>query len=242
MRPGPNSGGPEPDSISRASLIILAVACLAILYAVKRLPTPGDISAALQQNPDAHSLSMGHMGDLTLASFAYLRLPLTLAAFSFLAGAATLWWFKSCRSAIGLALAMVALFQASQIALESFDPYWGFRPLAEALLHSADGQVIFNSPYYDFSSVIFYTNRRVWLLNDREYKLEYGSYAPGANNPFLDDSGFLSLCMGRDRCYVVTELAKIEGLRKLAGLDRFYLIAEAGGKADYTNFHPRPSQ
>ena len=44
-------------------LVIIAV----ILIQVWNLPTPGDISNALtQQHPEAYTLSLGHMGDLTL--------------------------------------------------------------------------------------------------------------------------------------------------------------------------------
>jgi hypothetical protein len=51
---------------------------------------PGDISSALNQNPDVYAtytLSLGHMGDLTLKSFAYLRVPLMMAGVAFLVGA-----------------------------------------------------------------------------------------------------------------------------------------------------------
>ena len=66
---------------------IAAVAAIAILFAVRHVPTPGDISQALSSNPVAYTLSLGHMEDLTLKSFAYLRIPLALAAASFLIGA-----------------------------------------------------------------------------------------------------------------------------------------------------------
>ena len=66
---------------------IAAVAAIAILVAVRHVPTPGDISQALSSNPAAYKLSLGHMEDLTLKSFAYLRLPLALAAVAFLIGA-----------------------------------------------------------------------------------------------------------------------------------------------------------
>ncbi len=59
------------------------LACLAILVAVRNVPTPGDISQALSRHPGAYTLSLGHMEDLTLESFAYLRLPLAIAAVAF---------------------------------------------------------------------------------------------------------------------------------------------------------------
>src|ERR1700721_2981681 len=48
---------------------IAAVACFSILIAVRHVPTPGDITAALVAHPNAYKLSLGHMEDLTLDSF-----------------------------------------------------------------------------------------------------------------------------------------------------------------------------
>src|SRR5258705_25725 len=64
-----------------------ALAIAAILAHVWNLPAPGDISQALTQNPEAYTLSLGHMGDLTLDSFAYLKLPLVVAGLAFVVGA-----------------------------------------------------------------------------------------------------------------------------------------------------------
>ena len=61
-------------------------AAAAILLLVRHLPAPGDITAALSSHPGAYSLSLGHMEDLTLASFAYLRVPLAIAGAAFLVG------------------------------------------------------------------------------------------------------------------------------------------------------------
>src|SRR6202167_3348423 len=60
-----------------------AVAAIAILVADRHVPTPGDITTALSKHPTAYKLSLGHMEDLTLSSFAYLRFPLALAAIAF---------------------------------------------------------------------------------------------------------------------------------------------------------------
>ena len=53
-----------------------AMAAAALWFLVRGLPAPGDISSALSRNPGAYTLSLGHMEDLTLNSFAYLRSPL----------------------------------------------------------------------------------------------------------------------------------------------------------------------
>src|SRR5213082_3122672 len=69
------------------------LACITIFFLVRNVPAPGDISSALGHHPSAYTLSLGHMLDLTFDSFAYLRLPLVVAALALLAGAlATLRW------------------------------------------------------------------------------------------------------------------------------------------------------
>ena len=76
--------------IALASVATLAAAAIVfILTQVWNLPAPGDISHALiAQDPEAYTLSLAHMGDLTMASFAYLRTPLVVAGIAFLIGAA----------------------------------------------------------------------------------------------------------------------------------------------------------
>ena len=73
-----------------ASLCVASIA--AILWMSRGAPTPGDISVALnQQNPEAYTLSLAHMADLTVSAFAYLRLPLVCAGIAFAVGAAAAW-------------------------------------------------------------------------------------------------------------------------------------------------------
>ena len=80
---------------------LCALAAFAILYAVRDVVTPGDITAALSRHPAAYKLSLGHMEDLTLDSFAYLRLPLAMAAAAFLLGAIGTAWLKGERALSG---------------------------------------------------------------------------------------------------------------------------------------------
>ncbi len=68
-------------------LACCAIAAAALWFMTRGLPAPGDISSALSQNPDAYTLSLGHIEDLNLKSFAYLRTPLLAAAIAFLIGA-----------------------------------------------------------------------------------------------------------------------------------------------------------
>lgn len=207
-----------------------ALAIGAILTQVWNMPTPGDISHALTQNPDDYTLSLGHMGDLTLASFAYLRLPLLVAGAAFLVGAIGLWVRRGREGFLVIAIMMALFIHAARLALVTFDPYLASRPLAEALLASPPGQLIEDNAYYTFSSVFFYTNRRALLLNGRQTNLEYGSYAPGAPEVFIDDNRLKELWPSRERYYLLIEGPSLPRIEKAVGKAALFVIRESGGK------------
>jgi 4-amino-4-deoxy-L-arabinose transferase-like glycosyltransferase len=216
--------------ISTAAAAVIA----AILFAVRHVPATGDISSALQQHPESYTLSLGHMGDLTLRSFAYLRAPLFLAGIASLVGSIG-GWLRGRRAFIALAAMMVLFLHASRMALVVFDPYLSSRPIAEALLHAPPGQLIVDGAYYPFSSVLFYSNKSALLLNGRINNLEYGSYAPGSPAVFIDEAAFIRLWSGTIRYYLVTDSSGLARLSALAGRERLHQIAESGGKFLFSN-------
>ena len=217
---------------------VAALAIGAILWMVRGMPAPGDIAVALNQNPELYTLSLGHMADLTLRAFAYLRLPLAMAGVAFSIGAIGAW--RGARRGVApvaaLTAMMVLFFHAARIALVVFDPYLSSRPLAQALLDAPPGKLIVDDQYYTFSSVFFYTNRRALLLNGRVNNLVYGSYAPDApQDVFIEDSDFARLWASPARYYVVAEAPQVTRLTKLAG-KRLFAVKESGGKYLFTNF------
>jgi 4-amino-4-deoxy-L-arabinose transferase-like glycosyltransferase len=227
---------------TRAIAVVATLAAVtigAILWMVRGLPTPGDISVALSQNPDVYTLSLGHMTDLTLRAFAYLRLPLAMAGIAFAIGAVGAWRWRSSTAGMPLALVamMVLFFHAARLALVVFDPYMSSRPLAEALLKAPPGKLVVDDQYYTFSSVFFYTNRRALLLNGRVNNLVYGSYAPDApQDVFIDDSEFRKLWQTRERYYVVAEGPQVPRFERLVGTAELHTVAASGGKFLFTNF------
>jgi 4-amino-4-deoxy-L-arabinose transferase-like glycosyltransferase len=216
--------------ISAGAAIVIA----AVLFTVRNVPATGDISSALQQHPEAYTLSLGHLGDLTLQSFAYLRAPLILAGVAFLVGAAGA-WLRGRRAYIALAAMMVLFLHASRMALVVFDPYLSSRPIAEALRHAPEGQLIVDGAYYPFSSVLFYSNRNALLLNGRMTNLEYGSYAPGSPPVFINDAEFARAWSGRMRYYLVADRTGLARLSALVGPANLHPMAESGGKYLFTN-------
>jgi hypothetical protein len=225
---------------TRAAALVSTLACAAvagILWTVRSTPTPGDIAAALNSNPDiytAYTLALGHIGDLTLAAFAYLRLPLAVAGLGFLIGALC-WKLRGHRAIAALTVMMILFFHAARLALVTFDPYMGSRPLAEALNRAPAGRLIVDDQYYAFSSVMFYANRSALLLNGRVTNLEYGSYAPGAPDIFVDDRQFARLWSQPERYYLVAAGPALGRLEKLVGKSALHVVAESGGKSLFTN-------
>lgn len=221
---------------------LAALACFGLFAYVRNIPVPGDISQALAQQPiENYTLSLGHMGDLTLASFAYLRVPLVLAGAAFLIGAAFGLKWRIAAAAVMMAL----FFHAARLALVVFDPYLTSRPLAEALNRAPVGTLILDNPYYEFSSVVFYAEayhhgeqvgKPVLILNGRRNNLEYGSYAPNApQDVFIGDGDFRARWFSPELYYVCVEHEKVEDLRRLVGAGALHQVVASGGKFVFAN-------
>jgi hypothetical protein len=214
---------------------VAATACIVIALAVRNVPTPGDISAALSSHPSAYTLSLGHMLDLTFDSFAYLRLPLWLAAAAFLLGVAGNLRWSGMRAFLMTGLMMVLFFHAARLALVVFDPYLTSRPLVNALLAAPPGKLIVDHHYYTFSSVIFYSGEDPLLLNGKFNNLEYGAAAPGAPAVFLNDSDFKNLWTSGNRYYLVASRNGAGRIESIVGKEKFEVVASSGGKFLLTN-------
>lgn len=231
----------ENGWIRRGKAVLAAVAALAgvvtlgLFVVTRNLPAPGDISQALTQHPGAYKLSLGHMQDLTIASFAYLRTPLLVAAIAFCFGAIAIWRFSGAKAFLSAALMMILFFHAARLAMAVFDPYLSSRPLAEALKKSPPGTLVIDHHYYTFSSVFFYTGRTALLRNGRFFNLEYGGYAPDVPDVFIDDARFKELWLKPERAYIVASDSAVPGIESLVGTDHLNLVISSGGKVVLTN-------
>lgn len=226
-----------------ALFTLLFVGLAAVLLRVWPEPAPGSIAGALTQHPDLYTLSLGHVRDLTLHAFAYLKLPLAVAAVAFGAGALGLIAARTQvrRTVLVLTASMIVFFQAARIALVRFEDYLGSYPLARSLELNPPGSLIEGDAYYAFSSVFFYTNRTALLLNGRINNLEYGSYAPGAPDVFINDARFVSLWMEPARFYLLTYGTDVPHLEQLVGPSKLHVVKENAGNYLLTN-RPLPDR
>ena len=218
---------------------IAGVLCFAILIAVRHVPTPGDITAALSVHPNAYKLSLGHMEDLTLDSFAYMRVPLAIAGAGFLLGA--IGTLKASgrrrflRASLAAALMMVLFFQAARLAMVKFDPLLSSRDIAQTILKDPPGQIILDHSYWWFSSIPFYTGKSVLLLNGKWNNLEYGSNAPNPPDVFIDEAKLRALWSQPQRYYLVARAGQLSRFTDLLGRDRIEIVDRSGGKMLLTN-------
>jgi 4-amino-4-deoxy-L-arabinose transferase-like glycosyltransferase len=212
------------------SVLGLCFTAIMLLLVFKaKLSTPGDISGALTQNPDLYTLSLGHMSDLTVKAFAYLRLPLIIAGCGLLVGVVGLLRVRRTWATVAvLAVMMLAFIQAARLALITFDPYLSSYQLANALKEAPPGELIEADAYYAFSSTFFYTNQSALLWNGRSANLEYGSYAPRAKRVFIDDSELKSHWSGTQRTYLLAYGSDMPHLKELLE-PRFRIVATSGG-------------
>lgn len=215
--------------------LVAALLTFGIAFAVRNYAAPGDISNALESRPGTYTLSLDHMKDLTLRSFAYLRLPLVFAGIAFSVGAIGTFGAKHKRALLSTAIMMVLFFHAARLALVVFDPYLSSKPLADALLRSAPGRLMVDHHYYTYSSVFFYTDRSALLVNGRIYNLVYGSYAPGAPDVFIDDQQWRDLWQKPQRWYLVAAASALPRFETLVGADQMHTVARSGGKVLMTN-------
>ena len=215
----------------------LALAGVVLILAnVWNMPAPGDISRALREHPEMYTLSLGHMGDLTLASFAYLKTPLILAGLAF--GVAVYAGFRKPgrMGCVLIAFSMVLLCNAARVAMIAFDPYLSSQPLAVALKQAPPGRVVFDDQYYTFSSVFFYADvKSAKILNGRVNNLEYGSYAPGAPDVWLTDAQMPDYWSQPQRTYLLAEQPQVARFEKLLGRERLHVVAQSGGKFLFVN-------
>ncbi|MGB6690092.1 MAG: glycosyltransferase family 39 protein [Terracidiphilus sp.] len=146
---------------------VLAAAALAWgLWESRNLPFVADIGTLLaHRDVGGYTLALSHFFDLTVVSFAALRLPAALASVTLLVGPAIGWVLRlrgrHLAATISVALTSAIFLVAAHIAFVRFEPMLSSKQLADVILHEgspADEFIIYGDQS-DASSVIFYTHR-----------------------------------------------------------------------------------
>jgi 4-amino-4-deoxy-L-arabinose transferase-like glycosyltransferase len=221
--------------------IVVFTACTILVAFSHRPPAGADISQLLRKNPGEYALSFGHIFDLTPQAMGFFRLPLLITGFAFLVGPISNSVLRrrnmpadANRSLIAM---MIAVLYAAQISLILFEPVLSSKNLAVALeakgLRPAD-VIVINGEYEAGSTVNFYLQHQVRILNGRSANLWYGSFFPDAPQIFYDDRTFPALWNGTERVFLWTEEDKIPPSVKA----KYEIIANSGGKMLLCNQKP----
>ena len=240
-----------PDSALRRSavrgataLLVLGVIASAIAgwfaAVAPAVPTDADFGEVLRRVNSMYKLSMGHLFDLTPQAMGFFRWPLILTAISFLVGTVLHWIFRkrgaSMRANLTLASMMVVLLYAVHLALGTFNPVLGSKPLALAIqrYYKTGDTIVVNGQYSRASSILFYTGIQMHMLNGLTNDLWFGSLYPDCPKVFEDDASFARLWRGPGRVFFfIPSDLDIDPLQKLGA--PYYLVAKAGEKSVYSN-------
>jgi 4-amino-4-deoxy-L-arabinose transferase-like glycosyltransferase len=195
-----------------------------------------DISTLLTQNPNDYALSLGHFLDLSTRTMGVFRLPLLLTAIALALGTLANLILRSVNlvrmANYGLVAMMTVFLIAAHMALVTFSPVLSSKVLANAInRHLRIGDVVeINGEFEAGSSLSFYLQRQVRILNGRSSDLWYGSLFSDAPQIFDDDASFRQRWSGPNRIFLWTPVGQRPAVN-----GPVYLLARSGGKEILTN-------
>ncbi len=238
---GVRAGWLVPSAGVLAVIGIAASVMLSIgLWQSRNLPFEADIGNVLsRQDIDAYTLSTSHILDLSYASFAALRLPAALAAVVLLAApllSFILRLFRRHYSATwALAAGMAVFLVAAHIALGRFGPYLSSKQLAQeiAIRAKPENKVMIYGDQAFGSSLLFYLQRPIDLVEGRTTSMWFGSTFADAPKIYLSDADLQRDWSGRERVFLFVpphQKARVDGI-----LPEKFVIAELSGKYVYSN-------
>ena len=223
---------------------LIAALLFTLVWQARHVQPTGDLSDLLNQAPadaEQYTLSLGHFFDLTTPAFAELRVPALGAALALALGFPLAFLFRRRqqhgRAAVAMVGAMGALFVCANLAQQKFEPVLSSRQLGEAIQQRWEpgAKLVFNGEYETGSSLAFYTNQQVLLLNGKVTGMWFGAQYPDCPPVFLEDTDLRQLWQSPARIFLFTEDSKKEkAVQALAGKP-LILVAARGGKSVWTN-------
>jgi hypothetical protein len=217
-----------------------SVTLLALLWQSRHLPFEPDIGSVLaKHNMNTDTLSTSHMLDLSDASFAALRLPAALAAAALLLGPLSSFLLRIRKrhyaATWALGLGMAIFLVAAHIALGRFGPYLSSKDLAREIAARArpeDRVMIYGDQAFG-SSLLFYLQRPIDLVEGRTTSMWFGSTFPDAPKIYLTDADLQRDWRGPLRVFLFVPphlKARVDAL-----LPSKFVVAEVSGKYVYSN-------
>lgn len=231
------------NSSLAAIALIFATVLGTLLWNVRQVEATGNLAAQLNKSAadsEQYTQYLGNLFDITPEAIAELRGPALGAALVVGIGFAIAYWLRRQqhheRATTAMLITMLLLFICANRAHAQFEPILSSRTIAEEILQRWEpgAKIVFNGNYEIGSSVGFYTNQQILLLNGRKFNLEYGSRYPDAPPIFLNYEDVRRLWKSPKRVFLFTENVKKDTLLKNLNLPA-NPIMEKGGKTLLTN-------
>lgn len=216
--------------------LFTAVASLVFAIHYKPLPVGTDVTQVLQQVTRTHRLFFGHFFDLTRRALGAFRVPLSITTAAILVGLTANLCFRiigKARMANCFLIGTVTAFLiAAHLALNTLSPALSSQILANAIRPEIDNDdvIVINGRYERASSLPFYLERQVKLLNGRGGGLWYGSFFPDTPDVFIRQDTLTQLWNGQNRVFLWTPLDQVPQLP-----EEPFVIGRSGGKEILSN-------
>jgi hypothetical protein len=232
--------------------LAIAAALAYGLWSARHLPFVPDIGDLLaHRNVGDYTLSMSHFFDLTGPSFAALRLPASLALLAFLLGPPIAWFLhtrrRSLPAILTISLTSAVFLVAAHIAFVRFNPMLSSANFAQTIQTlgrtgqiSADNEVLIYGDQAFGSSIPFYLNRRVDLVDGRTTSMYFGSTFPDAPPIFLTSADLLAQWGRGPRKLLFVPLERRDDIDHLLG-SRQIILQQTSGKSLITDRPLRPA-
>ena len=218
---------------------VIAFVAAAVLASQSAAPPRGaDIADLMKQHPEKYALSFGHLFDLTPQALGAFRGPMLGTGVALLLGTGLNWWFRrrGRTFAANLALAgmMVPVLLCVNVAFTRFEPILSSKQLALAIQkeYRPGDVLVVNGMYEKASTLNFYTDLQLHILNARGANLWYGSLFPDAPKVFESNESFMHLWSSPRRVFLWTEEDQIPGPLMPGNV---YEVARSGGKVILSN-------
>ena len=224
--------------------LLVAILCATLGIISPSAPVGTDVSQVLTSNPDQYNLALGHLHDLTTRAMGFFRAPLIGMALCMLGLGPVAWWLRRhgyrranrerAANAV-VAVSMCGVLLCVHSGLARFYPIIGSKGLAVELARVVQpgDAVMLDGELTSGSTLLFYTQHPLLLVNGRVNGPWFGSLWPDAPNMFPDEGALHRAWAGPQRVYLLTyEHARLADLQRVAPVRVF---AASGGKMILTN-------
>lgn len=213
----------------------------AYLSVTAHTPATGvDLNSLLSTNPALYNLSLGHVFDLTSNAMGFFRGPLLTVALCMLAlGPGSHLLRRRGRTFAAnliVALSMAGVLLAAHEGLERFYPILGSKDLALAInaARKPGDLILIDGELTAGSTLLFYTDQPVQLVNGHVNGPWFGSFWPDAPPIFENEASLRQLWGGPQRVFLLT-YNRTQREQQLGSHGKVVDFADSGGKTILTN-------